>query len=31
MKGMPTIDAFPEHDIVQLYHKLAKEVVDYGK
>jgi chromosome partitioning protein len=31
IKGMPAIDAYPEHESVQLYHKLAKEIADYGK
>lgn len=31
MSGKPAIDVYPEHETVKLYHKLAQEVIEYGK
>lgn len=31
MIGKPTINAFPEHETVSQYYKLAKEIIDYER
>jgi len=31
MSGKPAINAFPEHETVNQYYKLAKEIIDYEK